>query len=134
MGGIKKDKYITQLIEVSDDFFNCYNNFNVFSQVEKMKTLSKKDLYLLLSVCLDRHEYMKDPIVKNNLLAFKDEMRDILAIHDGKKTNIPEIQELIDETGDNINTTRLGKNGSGLPDPKTRSEIRELKLDQIIKL
>lgn len=128
------DSYIEEFIEVSDELFGCYENFNVYSQIDRMKNLSKKDLYLLLCVCLDRHDYKKDPVVKNNLMAFKEEMKDILEVQNSEKTTIKELEDLIVETHDSkISTSKLGKNGERLPNPKEKLEVRDLKLEQIIK-
>ncbi len=41
-------------IQVSNEFVDIYTNFNVVTQVEKMKQLTKRELYLLLTVCLDK--------------------------------------------------------------------------------
>ena len=130
----KKTKSSQDIIEVSDELFECYENFNICSQIEKMQNLSKKDLYLLLCVCLDKHEYKSDPVVKNNLKGFINEMKDLLDIQNGEKTEIQEIKDLVAETGnEKISTTRLGKNGERLPSPKEKAEARDLKLEQIIK-
>jgi hypothetical protein len=59
-------------IHVSNEFVDIYTNFNVVTQVEKMKQLTKRELYLLLTVCLDKFSD-EDPVVKHNLLPFKEE-------------------------------------------------------------
>ena len=38
----------TKNIHVSNEFVDIYTNFNVVTQVEKMKQLTKRELYLLL--------------------------------------------------------------------------------------
>ena len=56
-------------IAVSDLFNEIYINFNVSSQVENMKRLEKRELYLLLTLALDKHSD-EDPVVVNNFQPF----------------------------------------------------------------
>ena len=47
------DSKEVQKIKVSNEFVDIYTNFNVVTQVENMKRLSKREQYLLLLVsCL----------------------------------------------------------------------------------
>jgi hypothetical protein len=56
-------------LKVSDLFVEIYTNLNVCSQLENMAKLSKKELYLLLIVALDKHSD-DDPVVLHNLLMY----------------------------------------------------------------
>jgi hypothetical protein len=46
---MNKEKYIT----VSKEFLEIYKNFNVYSQVESLKKLSRKELLLMLILGVD---------------------------------------------------------------------------------
>ncbi len=120
-------------INVSDLFFEIYKDFNVVSQVEKMKTLDKRELYLLLLVCLDNFND-EDPIFAHNISSFSDEVMELYQIMDDKKTENPILIDMIKETGDKyIDTDYIRYNGNRLPDPLTTEEVRERKLNMIIK-
>lgn len=79
-------------IIVSDKFVDIFSNFNVVSQVEKMQELSQKELYLLLTLCLDKflslNNEQDDPVVKFNLIPFKQEIMAIFDIQDDKEQPI----------------------------------------------
>ena len=119
-------------LEVSDSFYDIYTNFNVSSQIDKMKFLSRKELYLLIVLCFDRHDH-KDSVVRHNLSQFKDELREIFDIQDGKATFNEDIIALQKETEDDeIATILLTKDGEYLPQPKEKNEVRDIKLDVLI--
>lgn len=119
-------------IHVSNEFVDIFSNFNVVSQVEKMKKLSKKELYLLLTVCLDKFSD-EDPVVKYNLLPFKDECMVIFDIQDDKEATDPILIELIQESGDKyIETDNIVYNDDqSLPAPLTKEEVRDAKINII---
>ena len=75
----------TKNIVVSDTFVDIYKNFNVVNQVERMKALSKKELYLLLILCLDKH-VDEDPVVKFNMAEFSEFAMKIFDVQDDKET------------------------------------------------
>jgi hypothetical protein len=68
-------------LKVSDLFVEIYTNLNVWSQLENMKKLSKKELYLLLIVALDKHSD-DDPVVLHNLLPWKDTALEIFDLQE----------------------------------------------------
>ena len=68
-------------IVVSDLFVDIYTNFNVCSQVEKMNTLTKKELYLLIILALDKHDD-NDPVVLHNFLTFESIGDDIFELRE----------------------------------------------------
>jgi hypothetical protein len=119
-------------INVSKDFVDIYTNFNVVTQVEKMKKLSKKELYLLLTVCLDKFSD-EDPVVKYNLLPFKDECMAIFDIQDDKETTDVDLISLIEESGDKyIETDNIVYNeDQKLPEPLTKEQVRDAKINII---
>ena len=128
------EEKIDKIIKVSPLFIEIYQNFNVIEQTEKMKSLTKKELYLLLTVCLDKFSDT-DKTVKQNFLPFKKEVMDIFDVQDDKDTTIVELSELIEETGDKYIETDYIQDESGnlLPDPLTKEEVRDKRIDIIGK-
>lgn len=120
-------------IAVSDDFIDIYKNFNVSSQIDKMKSLSKRELYLLLVLCLDFHSD-EDPVCLNNYKTFKDEIIEINDIQDDKETSNPILKSLIEETGDKYididNLVDILENK--LPQPLEKGEVRDAKIHNIL--
>ena len=119
-------------IHVSNEFVDIFSNFNVVTQVEKMKQLTKKELYLLLTVCLDKFSD-EDPVVKHNLLPFKEEIMNIFDVQDDKEATDSVLIELITESGDKyIETDYIVYNDDQkLPDPLTKDEVRDAKINII---
>ncbi len=119
-------------VEVSDLFVDIYKHFNVVSQVEKMKQLSNRELYLLITLCLDKHSD-EDPVVKYNFQEFKDQTMEIYDVQDDKQSTNLDILLLIDETGDKyIETDNIvDSNGNGLPAALTKQEVRDAKINII---
>ena len=119
-------------IKVSDKFVDIYRKFNVVDQVDDIKNLSQKEKYLLLTLCLDKFE-TEDPVVKFNFQPFREEVMEIFDIQDDKETSNPILKEIIKETDDNyINTDNLVRqDGSDLPEPLTREEVRNAKINII---
>ena len=117
-------------LQVSDLFVEIYTNLNVCSQLENMEKLSKKELYLLLILALDKHND-EDPVVLHNLLPWKDTALQIFELQDDKETSIKELEELVEETGDKyIDVTVLvDVNGNPLRDPLTKEEVRDAKIN-----
>ena len=117
---------------VSDEFFQIFKNFNVVTQVEEMKKLSKKELYLLLTVCLDKFSD-EDPVVNFNFQPFEKEVMEIFDIQDDKDATETDLISLIDESGDKYIETDyiVNNNGDKLPDPLTKEEVRDAKINII---
>ena len=128
---MKMDKEIK--LNVSDEFLDIYLNMNVNSQIEKMKELSKKELYLLLITVLDKFQD-DDPMVIKNVAPFMNEMMEIYNVQDDIKTNNEYLLSLIDETNDKyIDTDVIYHNNQKLPEPRDKSGVRDAKIDIIIK-
>lgn len=119
-------------IVVSELFIDIYKNFNVVTQVDRMKQLSKKELYLLLTCCFDKHSD-DDPVVKHNLLEFREEAMKIYAIQNDEETTDEVLLDLIKETGDKyIETDNIvDSKGNSLSEPLTKQEVRDAKIDII---
>ena len=122
----------TKQIKVSKEFVDIFRNFNVVNQVEEMKKLSKKELYLLLTVCLDKHDD-EQPTVVYNFQPFREEVMEIFEIQDDKETLNPILQALIEESGDKyIETDNIVDDlGNKLPEPLTKEEVRDAKINII---
>lgn len=120
-------------LKVSKDFLNIYSNFNVVTQVEEMKKLTKRELYLLLTVCLDKFSD-EDPVVKHNFLPFREEVMAIFDVQDEKDAVDPVLIDLIKESGDRyIETDYITCDGKNLPEPLTKEEVRDAKINIINK-
>lgn len=122
----EKEKHIT----VSDLFKEIYLNFNVSNQIENMKNLNKRELYLFLTYALDKHSD-EDPVVLHNFQPFKDEVMEIYDVQDDKEATNETLLSLIEETGDKyIETDDLvDSEGDKLREPYTKQEVREAKID-----
>ena len=119
-------------IVVSDIFLDIYTNFNVCSQVEKMKNLTKKELYLLIILALDKHDD-NDPVVLHNFLPFESIGDDIFEIQEDKGVVNDDLKQLIDETGDKYISTKnvIDSKGKALPEPLSKVEVRDAKINII---
>lgn len=117
---------------VSDEFIEIYKNFNVCTQIEKINELSDRERYLLLILCLDKHDD-DNPIALYNYKPFKEEIKEIYIIQDNKETTNQVLLDLIKETehkhieSDCIRDT----NGNEVPDPFDKDEVRDKKIDII---
>jgi len=119
-------------IKVSKDFVDIYLNFNVKDVTNEMRKLSQKELFLLLTFCLDKHDD-EIPTVIANFKPFKDEIMEIFDILDDKSTTNKYLQQLIKETDDNYIETDnvVDEMGNKLPKPYTKAEIRNKKINLI---
>ena len=119
-------------IHVSNEFVDIFSNFNVVTQVEKMKKLTKRELYLLLTVCLDKFSD-EDPVVKHNLIHFKEEIMNIFDVQDDKDAIDSVLIDLITESGDKyIETDNIIYNDDQkLPEPLTKDQVRDAKINII---
>ena len=118
----------TKQLKVSNEFVDIFKNFNVINKVEEIKSLSKKELYLLLTLCLDKHDDGQ-PTVVYNFQPFREQVMELFEIQDDKETLNPVLQELIEESGDKyIETDNIvDVDGNKLPEPLTKEEVRDAK-------
>ena len=119
------------MITVSDEFVKIYKNFNVVDQVEEMKKLSKRELYLLMMFCLDVFSE-DDPVVKFNLSSFQNEMIELDDLVCDKEVS-KELSDLSEETGDKYIETDniIDLMGNKLPEPLTKEQVRDAKINLI---
>lgn len=122
----------SKTLTVSDEFVDIYKHFNVYNQIEQIERLDPHERYLLILLCLDKHNN-EDLIARTNFLPFKKEAMEIYDLQDDKPTTNTYLNRLIELTGDeNISTEVLvTKDGSKLPEPLTLEEVRDVKIDKI---
>lgn len=121
-----------KMIKVSDELKNIYKKLNVSNQVDEIKKLSKRELYLLLMLGLDKFSE-DDPVVKFNLSSFSQELLEIFDVQDDKEVNSDILKSLIDETGDRYIETDyiVDMDGNKLPEPLSKDEVRDAKINLI---
>jgi hypothetical protein len=127
----KEEKETPKLI-VSDEFLEIYRNFNVYDQTEQINKLSDRERFLLLILCVDKHDD-ENPIVLYNFKPFKEEIKEIYEVHDNKETTNQVLLDLIKETNHKhveIDYIR-DKDGNKVPDPFDKNEVRDKKIDII---
>jgi hypothetical protein len=127
----KEEKETPKLI-VSDEFLEIYRNFNVYDQIEQINKLSDRDRYLLLILCVDKHDD-ENPIVLYNFKPFKEEIKEIYEVQDNKETTNQVLLDLIKETDHkHIESDYIrDKDGNQVPDPFDKNEVRDKKIDII---
>lgn len=117
---------------VSNEFIDIYQNFNVVDQTEKIKNLSERERYLLIILCLDKHED-ENPVVLHNFKPFREEIKEIYEVQDNKETKNEILLELIKETNHkHIESDYIrDQYGNEVPDPFDKDEVRDKKIDII---
>lgn len=119
-------------VVVSDLFMDCYKHFNVYSQVERMNELSERELYLLLILCLDKHDD-ENTVVKHNFIPFEKQIMEIFDVQDDKEVTNTVLLDLVKETGDTYIETENIVDGSDnkVGDVLTKEEVRDIRIDLI---
>jgi len=127
----KEEKETPKLI-VSDEFLKIYRNFNVYDQTEQINKLSDRERYLLLILCVDKHDD-ENPIVLYNFKPFKEEIKEIYEVQDNKETTNQVLLDLIKETDHkHVESDYIrDKDGNKVPDPFDKNEVRDKKIDII---
>jgi hypothetical protein len=117
-------------ITVTDQFVSIYRKFNVVIQTSEMSKLSRFELYLLLTLAVDKFNE-DDPVVWSNFSSFITELTEIFDVQDDKETIDTDLLELINRTGDKYIDTDIivDKEGNKLPEPLQKDEVRELKIN-----
>jgi len=120
---------------VSDRLVSIYRNFNVIDQVEEINKLSRRELFVLIFLCLDKHTD-DDPVVINNYMSFKEEALEIYSLLNDKGVNDEDLKSLVEEIGNSyvdVNDILLDSNGEKLPKVFTKVEVRDIKITLINK-
>jgi hypothetical protein len=127
----KEEKETPKLI-VSDEFLEIYRNFNVYDQTEQINKLSDRERFLLLILCVDKHDD-ENPIVLYNFKPFKEEIKEIYEVQDNKETTNQVLLDLIKETDHkHVESDYIrDKDGNKVPDPFDKNEVRDKKIDII---
>jgi len=115
----------TEKIKVSDLFIETYQLFNVNSQVDNIKQLSRKEQLLLFTLAID--SYSEDSsIVIENFRPFKSELDLIYSLQNDETVTDSDLLELSDDTGEKyIDTTNIiTQLGESIPSPTTEEEAR----------
>jgi hypothetical protein len=117
-------------ITVSELFMDIYTKFNVVNQTSEMSKLSRFELYLLLTLAVDKFNE-DDPVVCSNFSSFITELTEIFDVQDDKETIDTDLLELINRTDDKYIDTDIivDKEGNKLPEPLQKDEVRELKIN-----
>jgi hypothetical protein len=126
------EKTKTKKVVVSDLFMDCYKHFNVYSQVERMNELSQRELYLLLILCLDKHDD-ENTVVKHNFLPFEKQIMEIFDVQDDKEVTNEVLLDLVKETGDTYIETEyiVDSAENKVADVYTKEEVRDIRIDLI---
>ena len=126
------EKTKTKKVVVTDLFMDCYKHFNVYSQVEKMNELSERELYLLLILCLDKHDD-ENTVVKHNFLPFEKQIMEIFDVQDDKEVTNEVLLDLVKETGDTYIETEniIDMKDNKVADVFTKEEVRDIRIDLI---
>jgi predicted membrane-bound dolichyl-phosphate-mannose-protein mannosyltransferase len=131
-----EEENLKKEIVVTDLFVEIYENFNVSSQIDKMMKLSERELYLLLTLCLDKHVEEDDynSTVTNNLRCENEYyIQEIYNLQDDKLVTNKVIKKLIKETGYKYIDTKniCDKYSNTLREPLGKDEVRDIKIDII---
>jgi predicted membrane-bound dolichyl-phosphate-mannose-protein mannosyltransferase len=131
-----EEENLKKEIVVTDLFVEIYENFNVSSQIDKMMKLSERELYLLLTLCLDKHVEEDDynSTVTNNLRCENEYyIQEIYNLQDDKLVTNKVIKKLIKETGYKYIDTKniCDKYRNTLREPLGKDEVRDIKIDII---
>jgi hypothetical protein len=97
-----------------------------------MKLLDRRELYLLLMLCVDNHDD-NNTIVLKNFSEFKEELNEILDLQENEETTNEFLLALTLETCDtaiDINNI-VSVDGNKIKAPFTKEEIRDIKIGKI---
>ena len=92
--------------------------------------MSTKDYYVLLNLCIDLHSE-QDPQVIQNLSTSVEKISNLRTLFETGESAEPELTELSRKYGNYLNIPVEDSLGNELPEPYTREEVRELKLNKI---
>lgn len=116
--------------KVSQLFVDIFQYFNVYDQRDRMKNLSREELYLLLDTCVDSHDE-DDSTVCQNFSPYMSELKQILEIQNGSEPTDSDLKELIKLTDPFLKSEKVTESGEYLPEVFTKVQVRELKLNKI---
>ena len=117
---------------ITDEIKNIFINFNVSNQTEEMKKLNEKELYILLNACIESHSD-QDPQVLQNFHSQIENVNNLRDLFDTGSSDNETLRELLKQYGPYLGIPLQDKDGNDLPQPLTRNEVRELKLNNILE-
>ena len=115
---------------VSDQLVDIFLNFNVSDQTEQLTKLSTKDYYVLLNLCIDLHSE-EDTQVIQNLSTSAEKISNLRTLFETGESTDEELRELSLKYGRYLTISVEDSLGNELPNPYTKEEVRELKLNKI---
>jgi len=115
---------------VSELFIDIYKNFNVIDQTERLPLLTEKESYILLNLIIERHSE-EDPQVVKNLSTSVEKINNLKSLFEIGETQDEVLNSLSTKYGRYLNISLQDSNSQELPEPYTREEVRELKLNNI---
>ena len=115
---------------VSELFIDIYKNFNVIDQTERLSLLTEKESYILLNLIIERHSE-EDPQVVKNLSTSVEKINNLKSLFEIGETQDEVLNSLSTKYGRYLNISLQDSNSQELPEPYTREEVRELKLNNI---
>ena len=120
---------------VSDRLVSIYRNFNVTDQFNEIKKLTKRELFLLVLLCLNNHVEL-DPVVVNNFMPLRKEALSIYGLLNDEDVKDEDLKALVKEIGDtylNVSEVLVDGNNEELPRVYTKVEVRDIKITLINK-
>lgn len=121
---------MSEKFTVTPLFVEIYKLFNVVSQVERLKNLSRKELLLMLTLAVDTFSE-DNHIVIENITPFKDELKLIYDLQQDNAITDEDILYLAKVTGEKYIDSEMivDSNGDELPEPLSEEEAIELRRD-----
>lgn len=123
---------MNEYFTIKDEIKNIFINFNVSNQTEEMKNLNEKELYILLNACIESHSD-EDPQVLQNFQSHIEMCKNLRKLFDTGSSDNETLLELSKQYGPFLSIPLQDKDGNDLPQPLTRNEVRELKLNNILE-
>jgi len=123
---MEKSKFIT----VTEDFVEIFKLFNVTTQSEKLKKLSRRELMLMLILAIDSF-WEENPAVIENFKSFKSEMELIFDLQQDKECTDEDLLALAKDTDEKyIDTSKIrDSKGEDLPSPVSEEEALQVRRD-----
>ena len=117
-------------LPVSKEFIECYQMFNVIKQVDKIKSLSRKERILLLTLAVDTFTE-ENMVVIENIRDFKEELELVYDLQQDKDCTDPDLLELGKETNEKYIDTDIlvDMDGGKLPKSYTEEEALRMRRD-----
>jgi hypothetical protein len=114
---------------VSEKFANIFKYFNVYDQIDMIKSLDNLELFLLLNLCVENHD-LDDPIVISNFKPFDEELHKLYEIRKDIFSQVGE-NELISKLIEYDYYYKLDNNVYDMPKIFNKGEVREIRLNNI---